>query len=251
MSRLVRKCLVATVLALGAVTGCNRGDDNPTPVTKPVVAAGKGTLAGTVKFDGQPPAPRRIEQATPQTCHPGARPIYDDSIIVDPDGGLRNVVVYVADAPAVEPAPAGPAAVLDQANCQYAPHVLAVRVGRPVTVRSSDPTLHNVHSRTGLNRSFNLAFRTSGEERTMTFAKPEAGPPVEVRCDVHQWMRAYVAVFDHPFFAVSSDGGRFGLAGLPAGTYTLVAWHERFGEKRRQVTVGEAGAVPVEFRFGS
>jgi hypothetical protein len=71
-----------------------------------------------------------------------------------------------------------------------------------------------------------------------------------VRCDVHQWMRAYVAVFDHPFFAVTGEGGTFTLAGLPAGTYTVVAWHERFGEKRQQVTVGDGPASPIEFRFG-
>jgi plastocyanin len=253
MPRLTRNLLPVIVLAFGAMTGCDRGDATA-PASRPTVAAGDGAVSGTVKFDGPPPAPRRIEQASGQACHSGATPIFDDSVIVDPDGGLRNVVVSVENGPNVESVPAtaaaGPA-VLDQVNCQYVPHVLAVRAGQPVTVRSSDPTLHNVHSRTGANRSFNLAFRSAGEARTIAFAKPEASPPVEVRCDVHQWMRAHVAVFDHPFFAVTGDGGRFELTGLPAGTYTLVAWHERYGQKRQPVTVTEGGgAIPVEFRFG-
>jgi plastocyanin len=241
-----RQILLAVTVLVSCV-GCNR--DEPSPVARPAVPAGKGVVSGTVRFEGEPKPPRRIEEADAAKCHPGAKPIYDDSLVVDAGGGMRNVVVSVLDGPNV--AGASPKAVLDQASCQYVPHVLAVRAGEPLTLRSSDPIQHNVHaSRAGKNKSFSLPFTAAGQEQTVTLPHAEASPPIEVRCDVHQWMRAYVAVFDHPFFAVTGEGGAFTLAGLPAGTYTVVAWHERFGEKRQQVTVGDGPASPIEFRFG-
>jgi plastocyanin len=259
LRNLARAALVAVATAVASatvVTGCDR-EPEQAPVVKTEVAAGTGAVAGVVRFDGAVPAPRLIAEADAAKCHPGAAPVYDESLVVDADGGLRNVVVYVQDGPNV-PTPGSTPPVLDQAGCRYVPHVLAVRAGQPVTVRSSDPIQHNVHAaKPANNRAFSLPFVAAGEKRAVTFARAEASPPVEVRCDVHQWMRAYVAVFDHPFFAVTGDAGRFELRGLPAGTYTLVAWHERYGEKRIQVTIGgstgAASAAPVaaEFRFGT
>jgi len=96
-----------------------------------------------------------------------------------------------------------------------------------------------------------LAFPVKGSEQTVTLPRAEPSP-MEVRCDVHQWMRAYVAVFDHPFFAVTGNGGRFAISSLPPGQYTVVAWHEKYGEKRQQVTIGAVSpaSAQVEFRFG-
>ena len=255
MFSLDRILVLLVLVGVGATlagTGCKRDDDAPAS-PKPEAAAGSAVLSGVVKFDGPVPAPRLITEADAAKCHPGGTPVYDDSLVVDAGGGLRNVVVYVQDGPNV-PVPATGPAVLDQSSCQYVPHVLAVRAGRPVTVRSSDPIQHNVHAvRPANNRAFSVPFVSAGQERTVTFARAEAAPPIEVRCDVHQWMRAYVAVFDHPFYAVTGDGGRFELRNLPAGKYTLVAWHERYGEKRQQVTVGEQRVAvrPVEMRFGT
>jgi plastocyanin len=239
-----RNCsCVALVMILGiSGAGCRKDPELP---ARPAAAAGTGTIRGVVKFEGGVSQARQITEAQ---CHPGAKPVYDDSLVVDADGGLRNVVVYVLDGPNVQLSPA--AAVLDQAECQFVPHVLAVRAGQPVTVRSSDPVLHNVHaSKPAYNKPFNLAFPIKGQEMSISFARPEASPPIEVRCDVHQWMRAYVAVFDHPFFAVTGEGGKFAIDKLPAGQYTLVIWHEKYGEKRQQVTVG-AGESVAEFRVG-
>jgi plastocyanin len=230
------------LVVLLALTGCRK-----TPVAaapKPQVPPGKGSIAGIVKFEGVAPAPKPIVESTPSSCHAGAAPILDDSLLVSADGGLKNVVVYIDNGPNI--ATTQPAAVLDQKNCQYTPHVLAVKTGETVTVRSSDPTIHNVHAATSVNPPFNLSFTGVGQENRLTFADPES---FTVRCDVHPWMRAYIKVFDHPLFAVTGEDGRFELKGLPPGTYTLVAWHEKLGEKRQQITVAD-DEKSAEFRFG-
>ncbi|HEX8913462.1 MAG TPA: carboxypeptidase regulatory-like domain-containing protein [Humisphaera sp.] len=222
--------------------GCNR--EQPAP-PKPEVAPGKGVVAGVVMFDGPPAAPKQVGT---EKCCDAQTPIYDESLVVDAGGGMRNVVVFLENGPNV-PTPASEPVVLDQVKCRYVPHVLAVRTGQTLRLKSTDPTLHNVHGQSTKNRAFNQSFTAPGESKDVTLAKPEW---FEVRCDVHKWMSAWVAAFDHPFFAVTGEGGRFELKGVPAGTYTLVARHERYGEKRVQVTVppGEApAAVTAELRF--
>lgn len=238
---LLQLLLAATGLPPGLA--CDR--DRPAPATRPAAAAGAGVIAGAVTFDGTPPTPASLGE---QACCDTKTTVIDESLVVDPAGGVRNVVVYLEDGPNVPTTP--PPAQLDQQGCRYVPHVLAVRTGQAMTVRSSDPTLHNAHSGKGTNKSFNLAFGDIGQARDVTFAAPEVA--VRVRCDVHQWMTAYVAVFDHPFFAVTAAGGAFELKGVPPGTYTLVAWHERYGRKTQRVTVagGTPGPTTAGFRFG-
>ena len=237
--------LLAGAPVLAPIAGsCNRESTSLAPATKPAAAAGAGVIAGAVKFDGTPPPPGTLGE---QVCCDKKTPIVDESLVVDSAGGVRNVVVYLEDGPNVPTTPAP--ALLDQQGCRYVPHVVAVRTGQPLQVRSSDPTLHNAHAAAGENKPFNLGFTDAGQTKQATFAKPEVA--VRVRCDVHQWMSAYVTVFDHPFFAVTGDGGAFELTGVPPGTYTLVAWHERYGKKTRTVTVAGAGpGAPADFRFG-
>lgn len=237
----VRLASLALALLLLAA-GCRKQTVTAPP--KPEVPAGKGSVAGVVKFDGVAPSPRQLVESTSASCHAGAAAIMDDTLLVDADGGLRNAIVYIENGPNV--AMQHPPVVLDQKNCQYTPHVLAVRIGESLTVRSSDPTIHNVHAATKVNAAFNLSYTGAGQENRIVFAAPEA---FTVRCDIHPWMRAYVQVFDHPFYAVTGDGGKFEMTGLPAGTYTLVAWHEKFGEKRQQITIAD-DAKTAEFHFG-
>jgi uncharacterized protein (DUF2141 family) len=72
----------------------------------------------------------------------------------------------------------------------------------------------------------------------------------KIKCDVHPWMSSWVGVFDNPFFAVTDADGSFELAGLPAGTYTVVAVHEKYGEKPTEVTVGDGEAGTADFAYG-
>jgi len=242
--RLRRDLPVAWVaaLALLLLTGC-KDDPQQAPASKPVVAAGQAKIEGAVRFDGTPPAPRPLGD---QICGATKLPIMDESLVVGSEGGIGNVVVYLENGPNVERKTEP--AVLDQKECRYVPHVLAVRTGQTVRVTSSDATLHNAHADKGKNPPFNLSFAAAGQAREVTFAQTEVA--VRVRCDVHQWMSAYIAAFDHPFFAVTGEDGRFELTEVPPGSYTLTAWHERYGSRSQPVTVGDDGVVKAEFAFG-
>ncbi|QOV91317.1 carboxypeptidase regulatory-like domain-containing protein [Humisphaera borealis] len=231
--------LLALVLAF---SGC-KSEPAKVPASKPVVAAGMAIVRGKVTFEGTPPARATLGD---QICGVTKQPIKDESVLVSATGAMENVVVYLEDGPNVE-SKTEPA-LLDQQYCRYVPHVVAVRTGHTLKVKSSDPTLHNAHSDKGTNKPFNLSFADAGQTRDVTFAVPEVA--IRVRCDVHQWMNAYVAVFDHPFFAVTGEDGQFELKGVPAGTYTLVAWHERYGQKKTPVTVGTDGTATAGFVFG-
>jgi len=208
------------------------------------VQPGDGVVRGLVKFAAPKPAPKVIGG----DCCPGSAPVMDESTVVNDDGTLRNVVVYIKDGPNISSVNDAAAAVLDQKDCRYVPHVLAVRTNKPVDVTSHDPTLHNVHVLASANRAENFSETAVGASHRLTFAAPEF---IRVKCDVHPWMGAYVAVFDHPCLAVTGDAGTFQIDRLPPGDYTLLAWHERYGtiEKQIKVTAGDSKPVDVTFEY--
>lgn len=201
-------------------------------------AARAGEVRGTVKFSGAapslPPLPITKDQSA---CGPS---VPDESVAVK-DGKLANVVVVVKGAP-TQPKPV----VLDQQRCKYIPHVLTASAGSSVDILNSDPVLHNSHAYLGQATTFNIALPLKNQKVTKKLDKLGA---LKVKCDVHPWMSAYVFVADGPS-AVSAADGSFAIAGVPPGTYTVTAWHERFGEKTAQVTVPATGAGAVEFAFG-
>ena len=168
----------------------------------------------------------------------------DESLVVSKDGGLANVVVSLADAPG-DDGPDPPAPVLDKEDCRFVPHVVVAQVGQKLEMINSDDTFHSAHGRTGEETRFNSAFPERDKRRTVTLH--EAGV-VEVGCDAgHDWMRAYVHVFDHPYFTVTKKDGRFALD-VPPGHYTLRIWHETMGTRRVPVDVGLGGGR-VEINF--
>jgi plastocyanin len=175
-------------------------------------------------------------------------PTLSEVILVGPDNGLQNVFVYVKDGLGdwVYPVPDAPV-VLDQLGCRYRPHVFGVQVGQGVQILNSDATLHNVHAVPKVNDEFNFGLPLKGMESTRVFDEPEIMVPF--RCDVHGWMAAFAGVVPHPFFAVSSADGSYEITGLPGGTYTIEAWHERFGTMTQTVTVDGTGAGTAEFVF--
>jgi len=171
--------------------------------------------------------------------------IQDESIIVSKSSTLQNAVVYLENAPGASTTPTKPA-VLDQVNCRYTPHVLAIQTNRPLTIRSSDATLHNVHYSPDINPPNNFGMTAAGQETTVTFKTPEV---IKFSCDVHPWMSAYVAVFDHPFFAVTPDNGTYEIKSIPAGSYTLICWHERLGKQQQDVTVSDNQIAQANFTY--
>jgi plastocyanin len=137
--------------------------------------------------------------------------------------------------------------VIDQQRCRYLPRVVGVRVGQPLQIHNGDPLLHNVRSDGEINQPFNQGQPVQGMTFSYTFTTREVMVPV--KCDVHAWMRAYVGAMEHPYFAVTGAGGTFALPNLPAGTYTIAAWHERLGTREQQVTVAAGESKDVEFTF--
>jgi len=208
-----------------------------------------GDITGKVAFEGTPPKPARImTNADPKCTAQHKSPLYSEDVVVNKNNTLKNVVVYVKDGLGNKTfSPPAQKALFDQRGCQYMPHVLGVQVGQEVEIKNSDPTLHNVHSVSKENAQFNIAQPKQGMTMTKTFDKPET---FKVKCEVHPWMSAYVAVINNPYFAVTGDDGTFTLKSLPPGEYTIEAWHERYGTRTAKVKVDRTGSAAANFSFG-
>jgi hypothetical protein len=213
----------------------------------PVAVADAATIAGLVKFEGAGPKMPNLQMGADPYCasqHPTPQP--DEEVVLGPGGELANVIVYVKNAPNT-PVPSTPA-VLDQHGCHYVPHVIAVQVNQPIQIKNSDATLHNVHAMPVVNSQFNEGQPVQGMVSTKKFDKVEM-KPFRVKCDVHGWMKSYMAVLPNSYHNVSQANGTFSIANLPPGNYTLVAWHEKYGEQEQQVTVGAKEEKQVQFTF--
>ena len=136
---------------------------------------------------------------------------------------------------------------IDQKDCMYAPRVQGIRAGQTLQIVNSDKLTHNVRSFPTRNRPFNLGQIGVGT-REKIFKRPER-EVVEFRCDIHRWMLAWVFVLDHPFYGATAEDGSYQIADLPEGEYTVVAWHEEFGEQKQKIEVGGEGAIEVNFTF--
>jgi len=164
-------------------------------------------------------------------------------------GGLRDVLVYVkSGVSGTYPAPTEPV-LLDQKGCMYHPHIITVQAGQPLKIRNSDDTLHNIHPRPVVNQEFNIGQPRQGMESTKTFDKAEV--PIPVGCDVHPWMRSYIAVLNHPFFAVTKEDGTYEIKGLPPGEYEIEAWHEKLKNQTQKVTLKDGEKAKADFTYKS
>jgi len=206
------------------------------------------TVRGVVHFDGKVPAAKPVSMAADPVCaKQHASPIVSQDIMADPKGDLENVVVFVSDGlgdRTFDP-PAQPV-VVEQKGCMYMPHVLAVQTHQTLQVVNNDPTSHNIHPTPANNREWNKA-EPPGTKMEDSFAREEIAIPV--KCNVHPWMRGYIAVFKHPFFAVTGKDGSFDLSNLPPGTYTIKAWHEKLGTSTQTVTIGASETKEISFVF--
>ena len=171
--------------------------------------------------------------------------VYDDALVLGKSGQLANAVIYIKtglEGKTFEPPAA--AVTMDQRGCWFRPRVLGVQTGQELDIVNSDPVTHNIHPMAMLNREWNHTQGPGDPPMTRKFLKPEFIP---VKCNIHNWMHASIAVFDTPYFAVSAADGTFTLPNLPPGTYTLVLWHEKLGAQEQQVTISPHTTTPVTF----
>ncbi len=261
--------LMTTALAggvLGGLAGCKPNDavrqtqatgkgtkaEGPaaSPTSAPLDQATLGTVSGTIHLSGKAPAPVKIDMSMDPVCSITGGDNFAEQYVVH-DGKLANVYVYIKSGPpaamsATAPIPAP--VVMDQIGCKYVPHVIALLRGGSVEFRSSDGTMHNIHTMpTGGNPTIDISQGPKGTPQIKQFNQPEEMMPV--RCNNHPWMNAFINVSATPFFSVTDAEGRFSIDGLPAGTYTLGAVHEKMGEQTITVTVEPKRTAKADFSF--
>ncbi len=247
------------LVAVGLLAGCAKKGDDEAPkrpsASSPTITQGGGgasqgsaSIAGKITFMGDAPAGSELSMNADPVCdsaHTG--PVVSEDVVVSADGGLQNVIVYVKTGASGNFSAPSTAVVLDQKGCVYVPHVVALQVGQTLELVNSDTTTHNVHALSDINKTFNKSMPIPGMRLEESFDDAEI---FKVKCDVHPWMASFVGVFDNPFFAVTAADGSFKISGLPAGTYTIAAMHEIYGEKTATVTVGDGEAGAAAFSYG-
>ena len=210
-----------------------------TSLATPGDAAG-GAIKGTVTLKGAAPEMKKLAVTIDQyVCGKEKNP---EELVLSPQGGIRSAVVWLEKPPAGAPAAAlASTATLDQKDCVFAPRVVVVPAGGKIDFLNSDRLLHNLHSTPSANPPFN---RTQPKGRTITiaFEKPEI---IRVTCDLHSWMRGWVVVAEHPYYALTGGAGEFEFKGLAPGRYTLKVWQERLGTVSKEVVVGDQDPTPV------
>ncbi|MCS3918367.1 carboxypeptidase regulatory-like domain-containing protein [Fervidibacter sacchari] len=246
---MVRFVLFCVAFAL-AIKLCAQ-DSAAKRLRKVSTAQGTGTIKGVVRFEGTPLKPRLIRMTQDRNCeaiHKG-KPVASEEFVLNKNGTLKWVLVYVKSEVKVDFEPPSKPAVLDQQGCVYRPRVIGIMVGQPLEIHNSDPLFHNVHFVSKRNGQFNFSQPRKGMKSVRVFKNPELPGTAYFKCDIHPWMRAWVGIFDHPFFAVTGDDGSFTISGLPEGTYEIEAWHEKLGTKSVKVSVKSGTTVTVNFVF--
>ncbi len=241
-----------------ALAACGGGSQPAAPpatqapaAQAPAATAGSASVSGKISFEGAAPAAEKVKLSADAKCAAMHKDGLERQPIKVTDGGLADVLVFVKSGVSGSyPAPAEPV-MLDQKGCDYSPHMLAMVAGQKIKIRNSDDTLHNIHPRPKENQEFNIGQPRQGMESEKSFDKPEMLIPVG--CDVHPWMRAYITVLSHPFFAVTKDDGSFEIKGLPAGEYEVQAVHGKLGAEKAvsgKVTVkaGEAAKLDLTLK---
>jgi|SRR5580704_2470560 plastocyanin len=210
--------------------------------------ADDAVVNGVVKFEGTVPQPSHVDMAGDPQCakvHPAGAMAED--ILADDNGRLQNVIVFISAGLGDRTFdPPKDAATIEQNGCMYRPHVIAIEANQKLEVVNSDTTTHTVHVLPANNPAWDKP-QPPGSPIEVTFSQPEVAVPV--KCDLHPWMRGYVAVFKHPYFAVTGKNGSFELKNLPPGTYTIQAWHEKLGTATQEITIGASETKTLEFVF--
>jgi len=273
----VGSCLVLGLGGCGGSEGVNSGASSPTnvvvkrekaggpaaaaptstaaPGAQPAATGGVGTLKGRVVFQGTAPVLQPLIQkgqnVKDAVC--AKETIPDQKLVVDSSGGVANVVVFLAKAPAGAAVPPPPTEVADFDNkgCHFVPHILLMRVGQPVKILNDDfPLQHNTHTLPQRTAGFNSTIPKEGKEFTYTKPEPE---PCEVKCDIHAWMHGWHFPLDHPYAAVSGPDGKFEIKNLPAGEHSFRIWHEgavgHYLSRGYKVTIKPGEKTNVDIKY--
>ena len=257
--------IFSVVGSMFLLTVCSKGSQSnaapaapAAPIAEPTAApagnsAAGGTISGKIKFTGVAPKNPAIDMSEEAACKSKyPTPPTEENVVAGPANALANVFVYVkAGVPAGQKftAPTTPVTI-DQNGCRYHPHVFGIMVGQPFEIDNSDPVLHNIKAIAKANRPFNESQPSAGMKTTRPpFTAPEV--MVNLECNVHGWMHAYLGVRPDPFFAVSGQDGSFKIEGLPPGTYTIEAWHEKFGTQTATVTIAATETKTANITFAA
>ena len=244
-------------LLLGVLFGCSgpspktpsASKHESTPQFFQVDSATAGVLRGSIRFVGKKPARKPIDMSGDPACveaHQG-KPV-DESILVNPNGTLANVFVYIKiglEGKQFE-VPRTPV-TFDQHDCWFQPRVLGIQTGQILRITNSDPVTHNVHPVAQVNREWNHSQGAGDDPLERKFLRPEVMIPV--KCNIHSWMHAYIGAVAHPYFAVTGADGTFEIRNVPPGDYVIEAWQEKMGTSQQKVTVSPRAEIDASFTF--
>ena len=231
-----RQILTATLLVTGVAAMSFAGAAQP---------AG-GTVSGKVTYEGTPAKQKPIDMSKEPSCAKQyATPPTTETVVTGANNSLENVVVYISVG-APDEGPPTPAAVFDQKGCRYIPHVLAFQVNQELKINNDDQTSHNIHPLAKINHEWNKSQPPGTPALSEKYAQAEFIP---VKCNVHPWMHGTFAVLKNSHYAISSNDGGFTLPNLPAGKYTVTAWHESYGTQTQDVTISGSETKSVNFVF--
>ncbi len=254
MNRNTGILLLALMVSLLAIAGCQKEQapsetasaPSPAPAAPEmkVDPATAAAVSGTITLTGTAPKAPKIDMSQDPNCPGGQN--FAETVVAE-GGNLANVFVYVKEGIAgAVPAPAE-AATLDQHGCKYVPHVMGVVAGQTIKILNSDDTTHNIHPTPKTNREWNESQAPRATALEKSFPREEL--MLAVKCNQHPWMKMYVNVLKHNFFAVTGKDGKFEIKGLPPGDYTIAAVHESLGTQETKVTLAAKDAKTADFSF--
>ncbi len=206
-----------------------------------VKVTGGGTIEGNVRFSGSPPPPEIIEVGQDREVCGKVQNIYAIEV---KNGGVKNALVKIVEISKGKDFDFQET-VLGQEGCEFKPHIVLTSPGK-LTISTSDPIPHNIHTKSIMNAPVNITLNRLKRKSSLSVSFPET---IDVKCDLHGWMKAFIVVAEHPYYVITADAGSFQLRDVPPGTYELEVWHEKLESQKQEVTVEAGKKTVVEFTY--